>query len=683
MDARARGTRRTTTRLSRLGRRAAVAGALIASVALPAAAAAHVERPSYWPDPAADTSVTPSAGGQVPTARSLGSALTGPDETRVVCQDDSLDLAKKSIKKANQDGYKVIPSAKKRKLSDRKAAALKKLNTDLFEECDYEDIQAAVDDSGNNDRIVVMPGHYIEAPSRAKPTDDPACDQYELGDGSVSYEYQVNCPNDQSLIFVQGREVGADPPPDPALEDRHGIPDEGDCLRCNLQIEGSGVLPNDVLVDAASDPENTKLKELGTPIKDVGMRIDRADGFVLRNMTFAHALEHGVYVMETDGFLLEDSKYFYNGEYGSLMFQTDHGMTDTCEGMGHGDSAIYPGAAADVGEDAADDAPVFYPDAPRTSNTISNCDIHHNTLGYSGTMGNATRVTDSHFWDNGTAIATDSLGAGGHPGFPQDSARFDHNEIWSNNFNSFEEDSDVVPRVPVPVGVGIFIAGGNNNEIDNNRIWDNWKRGTMLLALPDPLFDLDTVLNSTSHRNRYHDNVMSKDPQGRKDPNGVDFWWDAAAPLEIDEDGPGGDPPTVIMESGVEDNCWHDNGKFTSDPPAPADPQVPEEGTLPALCDNTTDNSAVYSSVYFGRAANELLPCQGAIGGGVFDPDACHWFRTPQEPKAAAMGKVAPMGKAAASDASMPAAAELSLTALLECSMVGTTASCPGFDGRP
>ena len=243
-------------------------------------------------------------------------------------------------------------------------------------------------------------------------------------------------------------------------------------------------------------------------------------------MTFAHATEHGLYIMETDGYLVEDSKYFYNGEYGTLIFNSDHGLTDRCEGMGHGDSAIYPGSAADSGEDAADDSPQFYDDAPRTSVTFKNCDIHHNTLGYSGTMGNATRVTESHFWDNGTAITTDSLYAGGHPGFPQDSARYDHNEIWSNNFNSFEEGSDVVPRVPVPVGVGIFIAGGNNNEIDNNRIWDNWKRGTMLLTLPgsaDP--------NPTSHRNRYHDNVMGRDLDDKKDPNGVDFWWDAANPF--------------------------------------------------------------------------------------------------------------------------------------------------------
>jgi hypothetical protein len=77
--------------------------------------------------------------------------------------------------------------------------------------------------------------------------------------------------------------------------------------------------------------------------------------------------------------------------------------------------------------------------------------------------------------------------------------------------------SDVDPRVPVPVGVGIFIAGGNNNNISGNRIYDNWRRGSMLIHVPDSLSDeKKTTVNSTSHRNRYHDNVMGIAPNGSK-----------------------------------------------------------------------------------------------------------------------------------------------------------------------
>ena len=63
--------------------RAWVAVLLAAAVALAAGATAlaHIERSSYWPLPAADTSVSPPAGGAVPTPRTLASALM-PQSTR-------------------------------------------------------------------------------------------------------------------------------------------------------------------------------------------------------------------------------------------------------------------------------------------------------------------------------------------------------------------------------------------------------------------------------------------------------------------------------------------------------------------------------------------------------------------------------------------------------------------------
>ena len=53
-------------------------GATLGTLALPAAALAHLERPSYWPDPAPGQSPSsPPAGGKVPKLRSLESAVTG------------------------------------------------------------------------------------------------------------------------------------------------------------------------------------------------------------------------------------------------------------------------------------------------------------------------------------------------------------------------------------------------------------------------------------------------------------------------------------------------------------------------------------------------------------------------------------------------------------------------------
>src|SRR5207247_1644560 len=117
---------------------------------------------------------------------------------------------------------------------------------------------------------------------------------------------------------------------------------------------------------------------------------------------------------------------------------------------------------------------------------------------------------------------------------------------YSNNFNDYAPDSDVTSTVGVPLGTGIIIAGGNADIVAHNRIYDNWRRGTMLLAVPDaiscpPGSASCTPDNaaSTSYDNHFYANDLGLAPGGEVKPNGVDFWWDEF--------------PTNTG------NCWHDN----------------------------------------------------------------------------------------------------------------------------
>jgi hypothetical protein len=626
------------------GRRlaAAIAGVTLALAIATTTAFGHVERSSYWPDPAPDRAVHPAAGGKVPKARTLGSALKkkARGDTRVVCQRGSLKRAIRSINSAHRKGWVLRPSRGIRKLSARNTRRLKRQNRAFFRRCRFKSIQTAIKRSHNNDRVIVMPGKYVEPRSRKKPTNDPKCSQYkeksDKGAGAATFKYQVKCPNDQNLIYLQGRALVKTPPPLPPREDRHGIPDNGRCIRCNIQIDGTGAKPEDTVVDLAKDT-HAKLRGPSDNLKEVGLRADRADGLVLRNMSFAHAGEHGVYIHETDGYLLSRMKFFWNQEYGALMFTSDHGLTTDCEGTGSGDSAVYPGGAPDTGEQTVEPT-------QRVNQTITRCDIHHNTLGYSGSMGNGTRVVGNNFYDNATGITTDSFYAGGHPGYPQDSARFEKNQIYSNNFDSFSKSSDVDPRVPVPIGVGILIAGGNNNNVAGNRIYDNWRRGTMLLYVPDSLSDESkTSANSTSHRNRYHDNVMGIAPDGSKMPNGVDFWWDEAP--------------------GQMNNCWYDNGDVTTDPPAPL---------MPSDCNNTS-----VGVTYSAKLAGELGPCAGSIESDQYDSTTCPWFQMPEKPSPDGGSGGMPILPVQASGAP-----KLTLFGG-DCRVVGDTVSCDSFRDRP
>jgi hypothetical protein len=464
-----------------------------------------------------------------------------------------------------------------------------------------------VNASRNNDRVVIMPGIYTEPKSRKAPTNDSKCDGLEetndLGrTGALSYAYQVKCPNDQNLVAVIGRALGEGTVPQPPLDDRRGIPAEGSCIRCNLQIEGSGVSADDVVVDAGRVKSGNKGPP--KPVKDVVIRADRADGFVLSKVTVRHAAEHGIYILESDGYLIERFKAFYNEEYGVLTFVEDHGLIRNCEAAGSGDAGLYPGGAAETGEQ------VKPPDGFRYNQRVTRCDMHHNALGYSATNGNAVRVDHNNFYDNALGLSTDTWSSPGHPGFPQDSTLIERNNFYSNNFNVYGPRSDVVPTVPAAVGTGLWIAGGNNNIVRNNRFWDNWRRAAMLIGVPnfivcpeesdDSVPGCDPAQNSTSHRNRFVNNVMGRAPSGKPRPNGLDFWWD-----------------NVEYET---NNCWQGNSGRNGTPGSITSLPSP----LPSNCDTSVGADP------FGDNAQqtELIICVTVPAG---DP-ACPWFTKPPKP---------------------------------------------------
>ncbi|HEV8152416.1 MAG TPA: right-handed parallel beta-helix repeat-containing protein [Solirubrobacteraceae bacterium] len=634
----------------------AALAASILVLALPALALAHLERPSYWPDPAPDSSVSPAAGGKVPHARSLASAVDndGPGQVFVVCQGkngkDSLDRLKASLDQAQDEGYRLRPSQPVIHVSKNQAKRLLKINKSLAKRCAYDSVQKAVFAAGNNDRVVIMPGLYEEPDSRAKPKNDPKCVPSLLqkdasGDLAPSYRYQVTCPNDQNLIYVQGRALAGDPP-QPPLKNRQGIPasELGPCVRCNFQIEGSGVKPEDVIMDGGtnySGPEPTA--KPGGYAKDVVLRVDRADGFVGRNFLVRGAEEHGFYNEEVDGILLDRVKFYWAADYGHLSFTSDHNLVENCEGFGAGDSVVYPGAAPETGSQATS----FYKDAPRYNTTIRKCDLHGSALGYSGSMGNAVRITNNHIYGNTTGISSDTLSAAGHPGVPADSSEIDHNFIYSNNLNLFIDHPQVDPLVTVPVGTGIIYPGMNDARVHHNWIFDNWRNGAMLFSIPDAFTngggaegDIFPGVScpgapqngfSTSCGNRFYDNNVGRAPRGFKFPgtidlfgnahaaddgrraklNGNDFWWGEFFPINTA-------------------NCWFDNKGWDGTAATVTGPG--QAGRLPASLPQILPSNCGTSTGFDDQAKlNYLVECSNGPDTDT-GPTDCDWWSLPARP---------------------------------------------------
>lgn len=498
------------------------------------------------PSPAsahAEREVTfPSGTGSVPRYRTGGPTL-------LVCKRGSLQRIRRLPPKLRED------------------------NLALYERCredGYGHIQAAVDAvRRRGTRILILPGVYREGPSARK--DCASVDE----DGILSYETQRACPHDQNLIAI----FGDGPDKDIACDRR----------LCDLQIEGSA-RRGDVIID-------NRFAKLNA------IRADRADGIYFRNFTVQNSEFNSIYVMETDGFVIDRVLARWNDEYGFLTFASDHGLYKRCEAYGNGDSGVYPGSAADH-------------HGARPAIEIRHCNLHHNLLGYSGTAGNSVYAHHNRLHHNGAGAAMDSFFPN-HPGLPQDSATFTDNEIYANNQDYYRywrdgtcQDAEgarerfpegvVCPSVPVPVGTGVLIAGGNNNLIADNHIYDNWRTGTMQFAVPAILREEEAPESQfdTSHFNRYRDNVMGLTPGGKARPNGLDFWWD-------------------VQGSG---NCWEGNvaaegREIASDPPV-----LPDCGVSPLVGLPASPKQA------------PLVPC-ATWSRENYDPPGCDWLRTPPKPE--------------------------------------------------
>jgi hypothetical protein len=532
---------------------------VVLGLAVPAQA--HPERPSFFPD---------HTKGKVPAYRSSG-------PSHVVCKPDS-----------------------RQRIMKIKGRKLRAKNLRILKRCRFRHIQAAVDASKSGDRILVAPGVYREEPSRAVPYPDPRCtdlmvDPERAEPGSAaqvitlstggtkvparapSYEYEFKCKNSTSLIHI----LGDDP----------GDPDRECDQRCNLQIEGTGRRDDQVI--------------LGDGRKLNIFKADRADGVYFKNLHVEHSDFNNFYVLETNGFRFDTIYTSKAREYGFLSFASDNGIYEDLEATESGDSGIYPGSGPEG-------------HCKRYGIEVRRVDSYGNNLGFSGTAGNGVWVHHSKFHDNAIGMVEDSF-APGHPGQPQDCAKYEDNEIYSNNADLFNAERDayckkdfvdrdptkVCPTFQVPVGTGLLLAGGNGNIVRRNRVWDNWRGAFELFFVPagfrgesDPskMFD-------TSHDNKFVDNVVGFDRDGKVDPNGRFMLWD--------EQGGG--------------NCWEGNvlapGVNASSDPAAG-----------LLRDCKSGGSVLNPVGNLAKVASHAT-CATWDPKDNTDPPGCDWFTLPPEPK--------------------------------------------------
>jgi hypothetical protein len=401
----------------------------------------------------------------------------------------------------------------------RLSAAARALNESLLPECAYNDVQHAVDAVWRRGTtIYVLPGRYRDTTVSI------------VGDGTPG------------------------------------------CLRCDLQLEGTGDRPDDVVIEGG-------FTRAGDWARRVGIYAAHANGLYVRNLTAQRYSVAGIEVDWTDGFVLDRVIGRWNGSYGVTAVGDDHGVVDGCTVTGNSAAGIAT-------------APVAGAAGTRPTVEVRRCRLAGNLVGYQG--GDSVYVHDNDLSGNAVGISTD-------PGAPQRHGSFIANRIYGNNANPYgnvwsgrcaepprDRESDVLcPATAVPVGTGLVLSAGQQNTYAGNLIYDNWRSGASQLGY--------------ARGSRWMGNLMGIGPAGTTAPNGLDFWWDRTG----------------------EQNCWQDNasswGGVRSVPPALPD------------CAHPSGAGAGIPTWQTISACTAYVPASATTPKGV-RPPGCPWLDPPLRP---------------------------------------------------
>lgn len=191
---------------------------------------------------------------------------------------------------------------------------------------------------------------------------------------------------------------------------------------------------------------------------DNGIRVVGANGVALENMTAMNYTKNGFFWTGVTGFRGDYLTAWRNGDYGVYVFDSVGGVIDNSYGAGSPDAGVY------IGE--------CYP----CDSLIRNFVAEHNGLGYSGTnAGGNLVITGSIFRNNRAGIVPNS---GTYElCYPQRKTTIIGNLVYSNN----QADSPAIDVAILAMGNGILSAGGVQNIIERNRVWDHNKTGIGLV----------------------------------------------------------------------------------------------------------------------------------------------------------------------------------------------------------
>ena len=188
----------------------------------------------------------------------------------------------------------------------------------------------------------------------------------------------------------------------------------------------------------------------------------RADEVVIENLTAHQYLANGFVWSDVSGYRGSYLTAYDNGAYGIYAYGSTHGQFDHDYASGNPSAGFYIGQC--------------FP----CDTLITEVKSALNGLGYSGTnAGGNLVITDSEWDDNNAGIVPNSLDAEEHP--PERGTTIIDNYVHDNG------------NAPAPFSrgthpgllAGISVPGGDFNDIERNRVMDNFEYGILVIGIGD------------------------------------------------------------------------------------------------------------------------------------------------------------------------------------------------------
>jgi plastocyanin len=212
---------------------------------------------------------------------------------------------------------------------------------------------------------------------------------------------------------------------------------------------------------------------------DNGVEVLDADGVAVENMTARRFTLNGFFWTGATGYRGSYLTATRNGSYGTYAFDSTDGIFEHVYGSGSPDAALYIGQC--------------YPCNALVTDVLA----EYNGLGYSGTNAGGNLIITKSVWRrNRVGVVPNTLDSEANP--PQREATVVGNLVYDNN-------NEKVPAIDAAIlGMynGILVAGGTDNVVQKNRVFDHDVAGIGVVPIPDENIWLP-------FRNKVLDNVVS------------------------------------------------------------------------------------------------------------------------------------------------------------------------------